>query len=84
MVTLLAARAAGAEPIIITDLLESRLEVAKKLCPGVKTVLIKRGDTAKEVGETIKRAAGVPVKICLECTGIESSIHSGTYVSFAI
>jgi len=79
LVTLLAARAAGAEPIVITDLLQSRLDVAKTLVPGVRTVLIDRSHKPRDIGETIKAAAGCPIKICLECTGVESSIQSGTY-----
>jgi L-iditol 2-dehydrogenase len=45
LVTLLAARAAGAEPIVISDLSESRLEFARKLVPGVRTILVERGLT---------------------------------------
>lgn len=40
LVSLLSARAAGAEPIVITDLFQSRLDFAKTLIPGVRTVLI--------------------------------------------
>jgi hypothetical protein len=80
LVSLLSARAAGAEPIVITDLFQSRLDFAKKLVPGVRTVLIKKGTTPKEQAEDIKRAADGPLKLTLECTGVESSIHAATYV----
>jgi L-iditol 2-dehydrogenase len=43
LVSLLSARAAGAEPIVITDLFQSRLDFAKKLVPGVRTILIGKG-----------------------------------------
>ncbi|KAI6126404.1 chaperonin 10-like protein [Pisolithus croceorrhizus] len=76
LVSLLAARAAGAEPIVITDILQSRLDFAKKLVPGVRTVLIGRGSTPKESAEEIKAAAEGPLKFAIECTGIESSIHT--------
>lgn len=76
LVSLLSARAAGAEPIVITDLFQSRLDFAKKLVPGVRTVLIKRGTTPKESAEEIKTAANGPVKVTLECTGVESSVHT--------
>jgi len=80
LVSLLSARAAGAEPIVITDLFQSRLDFAKKLVPGVRTVLIKRGTTPKESAEEIKQAANGPVKVTLECTGVESSVHTAANV----
>jgi len=79
LVSLLAARAAGAEPIVITDLFQSRLDFAKKLVPGVRTVLISRNSTAKESAQKIKEAAGLPLAVALECTGVESSVHSAIY-----
>ena len=82
LVTLLAARAAGAEPIIITDLSQTRLEFAKSLVPSVKTILIEKSLTPKEVADKVKKAAEVPLKLALECTGVESSIHASIYVSF--
>ncbi|PPQ98250.1 hypothetical protein CVT26_003421 [Gymnopilus dilepis] len=79
LVTLLSARAAGAEPIVITDLFQNRLDFAKKLVPGVRTILIPRGSTPKENAEKIKAAAGMPLAVALECTGVESSIHAAIY-----
>jgi L-iditol 2-dehydrogenase len=81
LVTLLSARAAGAEPIVISDMVQSRLDFAKTLVPGVRTVLVQRGQTPKEVAANVKTAAEGAVKLTLECTGVESSIHSGIYVS---
>ncbi|KAK1232915.1 hypothetical protein PQX77_003928 [Marasmius sp. AFHP31] len=81
LVSLLSARAAGAEPIVITDLFQSRLDFAKKLVPGVRTVLIERGNTPQQQAEIVKEAAGGTVKVVLECTGVESSIHTGIYAT---
>jgi len=81
LVTLLAARAAGAEPIVITDLFQNRLDFAKSLVPTARTVLIGRGESAKETAQRIKDAAGMPLTVALECTGVESSIHGAIYVS---
>ncbi|KAF5361882.1 hypothetical protein D9756_002358 [Leucocoprinus leucothites] len=81
LVSLLSARAAGAEPIVITDLFQSRLDFAKKLVPGVRTVLIKRDLKPKEQAEEIKRAAEGPLKLTLECTGVESSVHTAAYAT---
>ncbi|KAJ3840004.1 L-arabinitol 4-dehydrogenase [Lentinula raphanica] len=79
LVSLLSARAAGAEPIVITDLFQSRLDFAKSLVPGVRTVLIDRNATPKAQAEVIKKAAGGPLKLALECTGVESSIHTAIF-----
>ncbi|KAJ7832930.1 chaperonin 10-like protein [Mycena leptocephala] len=79
LISMLSARAAGAEPIVITDLFQSRLDFAKKLVPGVRTVLIKRGTTPKEQAQEIKEAAGGALKLALECTGVESSVHTAVH-----
>ncbi|KAF5350241.1 hypothetical protein D9758_007830 [Tetrapyrgos nigripes] len=79
LVSLLSARAAGAEPIVITDLFQSRLDFAKKLVPGVRTALISRTATPKEQAEVIKQVADTPLTVALECTGVESSIHTAVY-----
>jgi L-iditol 2-dehydrogenase len=80
LVTLLSARAAGAEPIVITDMVESRLAVARQLVPGVRTVKVERGEGPKDVAKKVREAAGVPIQLTLECTGVESSIHTGVFV----
>ncbi|PFH51769.1 hypothetical protein AMATHDRAFT_46756 [Amanita thiersii Skay4041] len=79
LVTLLSARAGGAEPIIITDLFQNRLDFAKSLVPGVHTILIDHGSTPKQSAELIKNAAGVPIRLALDCTGVESSVHTAIY-----
>lgn len=82
LVTLLAASAAGAEPIVITDLNENRLAKAKELVPRVRPVHVERQDDAKAVAGKIVKELGQEAKLVLECTGVESSIHAGIYVSF--
>ncbi|KAJ7281486.1 L-arabinitol 4-dehydrogenase [Mycena rebaudengoi] len=67
------------EPIVITDLFQSRLDFAKKLVPGVRTVLIKRDSTSKEQAAAITEAAGGLLKVALECTGFEGSVHAAIY-----
>jgi len=80
MVSLLAAHAAGAAPIVITDLDENRLAMAKRLVPRVRTIQIQRDADAKANAELIKGALGCEAKLVIECTGVESSIHTGIYV----
>lgn len=92
---LLVAAAAGCSPIVITDLLDQRLEFAKKLCPEVHTYKIntKLGprEAAEEIIDVFTRATGgvggtgsnnktMPNKI-LECTGIESSVTTACYAT---
>ncbi|PFH50979.1 hypothetical protein AMATHDRAFT_60191 [Amanita thiersii Skay4041] len=79
LITLLSARAAGAEPIVITDLFQSRLDFAKKLVPSVRTILIQRDSSPKQNADLIKKAAEVPLRLALECTGVESSVHNAVY-----
>ncbi|THX51166.1 GroES-like protein [Aureobasidium pullulans] len=79
LVTLLATHAAGANPIVITDLDENRLATAKKLIPRVNTVKIVVGETPKDAAARIKEALGFEAKIVFECTGVESSVQSAIY-----
>lgn len=81
MVVLLAANAAGAAPIAMTDIDENRLKFAKSLVPRVRTVQVQQGQDPKEVASNIKAALGQEAKLVIECTGVESSINSGIYVS---
>ena len=84
MVTLLAANAAGAAPIAITDMDENRLNMAKSLVPRVRPVQVQKGQESKEVAASIKQALGQEAKLVLECTGMESSINAGIYVGILL
>ncbi|KAL8293151.1 hypothetical protein RQP46_000845 [Phenoliferia psychrophenolica] len=81
LVSLLAAHAAGATPIVLTDLSEHRLNFAKTLVPSVRTVLIERSWTPQEIAQKIKEAAGLlgGLSCALECTGVESSVQAAVY-----
>ncbi|KAI9883421.1 MAG: hypothetical protein M1823_004817 [Watsoniomyces obsoletus] len=80
LVTLLCCRAAGAEPIAITDLDEGRLEFSRKLVPSVRTVKIEPGVGAEENAKQIISAMdGLEPKIAMECTGVESSVASAVW-----
>lgn len=85
LVTLLLTKASGCTPIVISDLSDARLNFAKKLVPDVITYKIDTKlspqDNAKKIrllfGESEQDA---PSRV-LECTGVESSIITGSYVT---
>lgn len=80
LVTLLCCRAAGAEPIVITDIDEGRLKFAKELVPSVKTYKVERGVAPEAAAEEIVKATGgLRLTVALECTGVESSIASAIW-----
>ncbi|WWD00009.1 hypothetical protein V866_006917 [Kwoniella sp. B9012] len=79
LITLLAARASGCHPIVITDLQESRLDFAKTLIPTVRTCKIERGWSPQETAGEIKNISGTNIKFALECTGFESSVTAAIY-----
>ncbi|KAF5534993.1 l-arabinitol 4-dehydrogenase [Fusarium napiforme] len=81
LVTLLEARAAGAAPIVITDLDENSLAKASSLVSRVLTVLVERGVDAGNLGKRIVDTLGQEARLALKCTGVESSIHSVIHAS---
>lgn len=82
LITLLCCAAAGAEPLVITDIDESRLKFAKSLVPRVRTYHVQRGtsteDTAKEL---VSLASNIQPAVAMECTGVESSIAAAIYAT---
>ncbi len=77
----LCARAAGAHPICITDLEESRLEQAQQL--GFKlTLKVEMAWDHIETSKRIRDLLGVDCvpEIAFECTGAQNSIASAIYV----
>lgn len=79
LVTLLCCRAAGAEPIVITDIDQARLDFAKKLVSTVKTFKVERRTPEENAREIIFDMDGVEPAVAMECTGVESSIASAIW-----
>ncbi|KAI9817211.1 MAG: L-arabinitol 4-dehydrogenase [Pycnora praestabilis] len=80
LITLLCCRAAGAEPIVITDIDEGRLKFAKELVPSVKIYKVQMGVSEEDAAKAIVKAAdGVEPTIALECTGVESSVAAAVW-----
>ncbi|KAF4591373.1 sorbitol dehydrogenase [Ophiocordyceps camponoti-floridani] len=85
LLAMMAARASGAHPIVITDVDPARLEFARKLEPACRTYLVRRGDSPAETGDVLRRLFHADAaeyhmpQVVLECTGIESSIAAAAY-----
>ncbi|EPS25465.1 L-arabinitol 4-dehydrogenase [Penicillium oxalicum] len=88
LISLLSARAAGACPIVITDIDEGRLAFAKSLVPEVRTYKVQIGLSAEESAAGIINALNdgngsgpdaLRPRLCLECTGVESSVNSAIW-----
>ncbi|KAF2737143.1 GroES-like protein [Polyplosphaeria fusca] len=76
LVTLLCCRAAGAAPIVITDIDEGRLKFAKELVPNVLTHKVEFSHTPEVFAEkVVELMEGVEPAVVMECTGVESSIN---------
>lgn len=75
LVTLQCVKAAGAEPIVITDIDQGRLDFAKQLCPSVRTHKVEFSHTTEQfAAKVVELAEGNEPAVAMECTGVESSI----------
>ncbi|KAG8846680.1 L-arabinitol 4-dehydrogenase [Tulasnella sp. 330] len=86
LMVLLCAKAAGAAPIVITDIDARRLEFAKALVPSVKTFLVpmtKPPTAPQTLAEDLVKSEyfGASVDVALECTGVASSIATAVHAS---
>lgn len=80
LVSLLCAAAAGATPIVVTDIDPGRLAFAKSLVPRVKTFKVPLNKSAEETADGIIAAlGGIRPRIAIECTGVESSVASAIW-----
>lgn len=76
LITLHVCQAAGAYPIVITDIDETRLEFAKSIMPRVLTHKVTKEETPEQCAASIASQLGDDVEIAtaLECTGVQSSV----------
>lgn len=80
LITAICCAAAGAEPIIITDINPSRLKFAKDLVPRARTYKIEPGVSSEQAGaEIVKLGNGIQPSVALECTGVEASVASAIW-----
>ena len=84
LVTLLCCAAAGACPIVITDINEGRLNFAKTVLPRVTTFQVPMGRSPEDCAQGIlQQMGGTRPRVAMECTGVESSILTAIHsVSF--
>lgn len=78
LISLHVCKAAGAYPIVITDIDEARLNFAKSIMPDVITHKVERSETPEDFAEKITTKLGedVEIAVALECTGVQSSVCS--------
>ena len=82
LITLLCCAAAGAEPLVVTDIDEGRLKFAKELVPRARTYKVERGVGTEDAAKTIvELASGIQPAIAMECTGVESSVANAIYAT---
>jgi L-iditol 2-dehydrogenase len=81
LISLLCARAAGACPIVITDIDDGRLAFAKKLVPSVITFKAERLEAEEQAKKIVAAFGGIEPAVTLECTGVESSIAAAVWAS---
>ena len=79
LMTLLCCAAAGAEPLVVTDIDEGRLNFAKEIVHRARTYKIEKGKTSEQCGNGIKELAGTMINVAMECTGVESSVANAIY-----
>jgi L-arabinitol 4-dehydrogenase len=83
LITMLCCKAAGACPLVITDIDAGRLAFAREICPGVKTYqvpLTSPPTSAEKTAEEIVSAfGGIEPAVAMECTGVESSVAAAIW-----
>ncbi|KAI0466634.1 GroES-like protein [Xylaria cf. heliscus] len=81
LITLLCCKAAGACPIVITDIDEGRLKFAKEVCPSVITHKVERLSAEDSAKAIVASFGGIEPAVTMECTGVESSISAAIWAT---
>ena len=73
VLAVLAARAAGATTILLSDVNQTRLDLAKEIMPSIITINAK----TEQVGDRVRAetVAGVGVDVAMECVGAEAALN---------
>nr|XP_023650806.1 sorbitol dehydrogenase [Paramormyrops kingsleyae] len=83
LVSLLAAKAMGAAQVVISDLSEKRLEMAKELGADF-SVTVQREDSSRDLAKKVESLLGEQPHVAIECTGVEASAQVAIYVSVCL
>lgn len=76
LVTALCCKAAGAAPLLITDIDEGRLKFAKELIPNILTHKVEFSHSVDDFrNAVVGLMGGIEPAIAMECTGVESSVN---------
>ena len=81
LITLATVKAAGACPIVITDIAEERLKFAKEFCPSVITHKVERASPEESAKAIVNSFGGIEPAVAMECTGVESSVNAAIWAS---
>ena len=85
LISLAAARASGAHPIVITDVEPKRLRFAEEFVPGCRPYLVEKAKDAAGNARAVTYLFGADdasaPPVVLECTGIESSVCTACYIA---
>ncbi|KAI1378782.1 GroES-like protein [Hypoxylon crocopeplum] len=79
LITLLCCQAAGACPLVVTDIDEGRLKFAKEICPSVITHKVERLSAEESAKKIVESFGGIEPAIAMECTGVESSVAAAIW-----
>jgi len=79
LVTLLTAKAMGAERVCVTDISKDRLEVASRM--GADSVVQVEGDGELQLAKRIESAFGCKPNMTIECSGADSSLRSAIFAT---
>jgi len=78
LVSMLAAKAMGADVVIMTDISQARLDFAKKM--GATHVVLAENDSQKTAQRVVETLGSMP-NVSIECSGAESSIQATFYAT---
>ena len=82
LMTLLCCAAAGAEPLVVTDIDEGRLKFAKSVVPRARTYHVQPGTSTEDTAsQLVSLASGIQPAVAMECTGVESSVAAAIHAT---
>ncbi|KAG7176995.1 sorbitol dehydrogenase-like [Homarus americanus] len=79
LLCLLTAKAMGATNILVTDIKDNRLKVAKIM--GADHTLLVKGSDPKSLAKKVVEVMGCMPNVTLECSGVQSSVTTGIYAT---